>query len=387
MKDALTILFPTGSFYPAQNGGPDNTVYWITKALKRRGHHPIVTTTTSGLPAGTPVNTWLDKDCGEVIYTRNAIHYLPLRLLFTALRSVRRADVLHFTMISYPIGILLAVANSWWFGKPMLWSSRGDLDPPILRRSRRKKLAVIWLIRHLVARRKLWFHSTCDAETAYLKDHFGRDARVIQIPNYMELPDYLDAPKEQYLLYVGRIDPKKAIENLIDAVAGSDAFRASAFTLKIVGDYDNAYGRSLHDQVREADLMDKVLFLGHRAGNEKERLLASAWCLFMPSHSENFGIVVLEAMAQGTPAVASLGTPWECLKTQGAGFWVSNSPATLRATVEKVIALPEASVSAMGRRALSLARERFDVHANAAEWTDTYRRMLADDRNLSTQYQ
>ncbi len=373
----LTILFPTGSFYPAQTGGPDNTVYWITKALTRRGHRAIISTTDVGQGLPMPRGRWLDTDYGKVVYTRNPIHYLPLRVITRALSQLRQADVLHLSMITYPSSFIMAILNSWFVGKPMLWSSRGDLDPPMLQRSAKKKSTVIGMINSLVNKQLLWFHSTCDAETEYIRDNFGQDAKVIQIPNYMELPERIETSKEKFFLYIGRIDPKKAIENLIEAMSRSRAFLDGEFTLKIVGDYYNEYGQGLVRQVEALGLTNKIRFLGHRDGREKEELLASAWFTFMPSHTENFGIVVMEGLAQGTPAVASTGTPWKILEERNAGFWVDNDPESLTRIIDHIHTIPPDQMKALNQNAIRLAREEFSIHANVEEWEAAYQKILA----------
>lgn len=373
----LKILFPTGSFYPAQTGGPDNTVYWITKALTRRGHHPIISTTDRGQSLSMPRGQWLDTEYGEVIYTRNPIHYLPVGVIRRALSRIEETDVLHLSMITYPASFLMAMINSRFYRKPMLWSSRGDLDPPMLLRSPQKKKTVINAINRSVDRDLLWFHSTCDAETQYIRDNFGASSKVIQIPNYMELPERIDVPKEKYFLYIGRIDPKKAIENLIEALAKSSAFSASEFVLKIVGDYYNDYGRKLVSLVETRGLTNKIKFLGHRSGREKEELLAAAHFTFMPSHTENFGIVVMEGLAQGTPAVASTGTPWKILEEQDAGYWVDNDPESLVEVVDRVLSLSPEEHRQMSANAYRLAREEFSIHANVSEWEAAYQKILS----------
>jgi glycosyltransferase involved in cell wall biosynthesis len=367
------IVFPTGSFYPAQTGGPDNTVYWITKALYKKKHKPVIITTDKGQPQTTPLREWLNTDYGRVIYTRNIYHYyVPVKVIKMAFSHLKNVDILHLTMISYPASWILAILNSISFNKPVIWSSRGELDPPMLLRSPRKKRLVLWLIRKLVRKNKLFFHSTCDAETKYIKNVFGVQSRVIQIPNYMELPERVHAKKEHYLLFVGRIDKKKGIENLIMALSLSNCFRESSFKLKIVGDHNSDYGRSLVMKSVTAGLDDKIEFLGHRSGKEKQRLLAAAWFLIMPSHTENFGIVVTEALAQGTPAIASTGTPWSILQESGAGYWIDNDPATLTATIDEVLILAPEVYEQMSRNSLQLATNNFDIHAKVGEWEAAY---------------
>ncbi len=87
MKKQLTILFPAGSFYPAQTGGPDNTVYWITKALTRRGHRTLIASTDRGQGLPMPRDRWLETDYGKVVYTRELLHYLPLKVLYQTIQE------------------------------------------------------------------------------------------------------------------------------------------------------------------------------------------------------------------------------------------------------------------------------------------------------------
>ena len=376
MKKPIKILFPIASFYPAQNGGPDNTVYWITKALTRRGHEPIIAADDLGLPEGMPRNQWLDKEWGQIKYSHDLHPFFPVNIIRHAYGRLKEADVIHMNMITSPSGAVIAILNSWFHGKPMVWSSRGDLDPPMLLRSPRKKALMLWLINNVVNKDLLWFHSTCDAESDYVRNNFGQDSKIIQIPNYMELPELIEVPNEPYLLYLGRIDKKKGLENLIDGVASSDLFRSSRFTLKIAGDHNTPYGQGLVKQVADAGLKDKVEFTGHVAGGDKEMLLAKAYFSLMPSHTENFGVVVLEAMAQGTPAVASHGTPWKILQDHDAGFWVDNSPATLKKTVEEIITLTPQRMQELEKNALALAETNFDMHKNIDEWINAYQMVI-----------
>ncbi|MEO0731830.1 MAG: glycosyltransferase family 4 protein [Bacteroidota bacterium] len=369
----MKILFPAGSFYPAQNGGPDNTVYWITKALTRQGHEAIISTTDWGLADDIPRNTWLKTNYGEIAYSNYTFQYLAWKTILRSLRRIKEVELIHLAMVFYPASWIIALLNSWFYRKPMLWSSHGDLDPPMLKRSRWIKGPVRWLINNFVDKELLWFHSTCEAETQYIKDNFGQDARIIQIINYMELPEPMNVPKEKYFLYIGRIDPKKAIENLISALDRSSLFRKGEFTLRIVGDYNNPYGQRLVEQVKAAGLEDKVHFLGHREGREKEELLAAAWFAFMPSHTENHGIVVMEAMAQGTPAVASTGTPWKILDDCNAGYWVDNDPTTLAEVIDRIHLLSSEQLREMNGNAREVVEKHYSIYSKIGEWEEAYR--------------
>lgn len=372
----LRVVFPVGSFYPAQTGGPDNTVYWLTKALRGAGLDPVISSTDRGLSPEVPRDEWLDTAYGRVIYRRNPIHYLPTRTVASAVSQLGGADALHLTMVTYPAAWLTALVNGRRGRLPIMWSVRGDLDPPMLERSARKKAAVLTVVRAIERRQRVTFHTTCAAETDYVRRAIGPGVRTLEIPNYMELPERVHVARERKFVFLGRIDPKKGIENLLEAVSRTGGFRQNGFRLAIAGDADHAYGRGLRALTGRLGLGDVVEFVGQVEGERKERFLASAHCLVMPSHTENFGIVVSEALAQGTPAIASTGTPWSILPAEGCGWWRPNDPDAVSACLTEAMALTPERFAGMSARAATVAREHFDIHARVSEWTDAYKRLV-----------
>ena len=87
---------------------------------------------------------------------------------------------------------------------------------------------------------------------------------------------------------------------------------------------------------------------------------------------EPFGNVVVESLAQATPAIASKGTPWKILEVEEAGFWTENEPAALASAIEKALKLPPDEYQIFRKNALSLARRSFDIAANVEVWIKTY---------------
>jgi glycogen synthase len=135
---------------------------------------------------------------------------------------------------------------------------------------------------------------------------------VIVPPGYTPLPDP-DAPGAfartyhipgPYVLFVGRLASNKGLPTLVDAFA--PLARAHADATLVVAGADGGMRPALEAQVARAGLADRVRFLGHV---DDERLLADAYrgarALVLPSEYEAFGLVLLEALAQGTPVIAS----------------------------------------------------------------------------------
>lgn len=368
----MKIFFPNGSFYPAQIGGPDNIMYWHAKALTRRGHQVWVTTTDDGIGPDVVKDRWLSTDFGRVIYVTTAIHYAPLRLVLASLMPLWRCDVIHLSMIFYPTSWLLAPL-ALLLGKKIVWTPHGELDPDALVFSPGRKKVVLSLVRWLGKR--VTFHSTCDAETGYIRDHFGADVRIVQFPYFMELTPKLTRSPGNYWLYVGRIHPKKAIERLIQALP----LVRNRKRLKIVGDHHNEYGRQLMEVATKAGCRDQIDFLGHKQGAEKYQLMADSYCMVMPSHTENFGIVVTEALTQETPVIASLGTPWKILSDRQAGFWSSNEVAALAQTLNQMADM-DADTYAVYRANAGRLVDEYDINRNIHKWEKVYQQLIRGQR-------
>ncbi len=217
------------------------------------------------------------------------------------------------------------------------------------------------------------FHSTCDEETSYIRDAFGPDARVVQIPNYIDLPAAVERSPGKYILYLGRLNPKKGIDNLLRALSMTEEFLKSGYVLKIAGTGLPPYERELRRLVSSLKLDKHVEFVGQIEGSEKQTLLAHAFWTFMPSHTENFGLVVLESLAQHTPVAASTGSPWQVLEQERLGFWSGNSPQELSAVLKRVFSMESSDYEAMRGRCRAFVEAHFDISRNISRWTDTYR--------------
>ena len=105
-------------------------------------------------------------------------------------------------------------------------------------------------------------------------------------------------------LFLGRLHPVKNLEMLIDAWTDV-AHAVPDARLEVAGEGTPAYSRALKARVRARGLERSVEFRGFLSGAEKKEALASASLLVLPSHHENFGMVVIEAVAAGLPVVVS----------------------------------------------------------------------------------
>ena len=110
-------------------------------------------------------------------------------------------------------------------------------------------------------------------------------------------------PQTPRFLYVGRLAPSKRVGDILEAFA-KFCRSVGRGELRLLGDGSATYVEKLHAQVRRLDLGDQVQFLGHVSMAEKHREMAGAHMLLLASAREGWGLVVTEANAFGTPAVA-----------------------------------------------------------------------------------
>jgi len=150
------------------------------------------------------------------------------------------------------------------------------------------------------------------------------------------------APKSKMILFVGRIEPLKGIDTLIRAIAmiqERGELACCPHTLAIIGgepdaspEEMNAEMARLQDMVEDLKIENLVIFLGKQDQKVLPYYYSSAEVVVMPSHYESFGMVALEAMACGTPVVASqVGGLAFLVRDQETGFVVPGNDVNIMA--------------------------------------------------------
>jgi glycosyltransferase involved in cell wall biosynthesis len=170
---------------------------------------------------------------------------------------------------------------------------------------------------------------------------------------------------------LGRIHPIKGLDRLIEAAAilrdrGLDVELAFAGPT-----IDAAHRADLERLAARLDLTDRLRFQGELHGEAKLDFLAGCRVLALSSHSENFGNVVVEALASLTPVVAVHGTPWGELEAAGAGRWVPGTPAALAEAIAPY--LHDAGLAARaGERGRALVEARYAWRGVALTMCEVY---------------
>ena len=269
--------------------------------------------------------------------------------------------------------------------RPYVVSPHGMLEPWAFRHRRWKKLPYFWLAerRFLKGARSLFVTSSMEARNL---ERVIRHPRVEMLPlgcRDPHGPDYTAArqalkwlPEERVILFLSRIDVKKGLNLLLEAMAGLG--RAwPGWRLVVVGDGDPRYVTSLKSIAAEAAArLPKTEWIGPVWGAARWPYLQGADLFCLPTHSENFGIAVLEALHAGTPVLTTDQTPW-CDCSGIEGFFIARPKVqSLQQTVTSACARVESSWTLGDRRNLAAwADERFAWERLAPEYVKAYGRV------------
>lgn len=281
---------------------------------------------------------------------------------------------------------ILHVHNLWSFplieaaravaGTPcrLICSPHGALDP----RSRRKSAWRKWAWWHLFQRPALdrvnLFRATSDAEAAHIQA-LGFRAPVVVVPNGVNVPATVrrSLTESRSVGFLGRIHPVKAVDRLVDAWR-IVAPQRTEWRVRICGPDAGALA-SL--RARAASL-PRITFEPAVTAAAKAAWYASCDLVVLPSHGENFGMVVAEALAHGVPVVCSMGAPWSGLESERCGWWVDNEVDSLQAALLEATGLDRDTLAHMGERGRSWMRRDFSWEQAAARMLAAYHGLIAD---------
>lgn len=381
----------------AVRGGPSQAVLELAAALQPLGVEvEIATTNDSGADSlAVPLGELMRFEGAPVrFFPRTRFPLRPLRdfafspaLSHWLSRSLANYDLLHVhALFSHPTGAAMRLARRR--GVPYLVRPSGLLCRWSLRQSSARKKLFLALFDRANLEGSAGIEFTAEQEREETGD-LGLRAPSFVLPYGVHLPPRLpDAAARlrarheitapgPVLLFLSRLHHKKGAHHLIAALAG---MKELPFTLLVAGSGDSAYEEQLRRQVGEAGLDPRVRFVGFARGEHKDLLLQGSDLFILPSHSESFGIAVMEALAAGTPVVTTPDVPVATVITQFELGWISSvAVEELRGRLREVLARlgDTAANEARSQRTRRLVEGNFTWERVAANMKQVYADVLA----------
>jgi len=260
----------------------------------------------------------------------------------------------------------------------------GSLETYAIHRSALKKRVALRWFEAANLRDASCLHATTELELRTFRD-FGLRAPVAVMPNGVA-PEWLSArgnaarfrerqrlgDDSRVMLFLSRIHPIKGLPLLLEGFAANRQ-QLQNWSLVIAGPDADGHRAEVERLASRLGLSSAVHFVGPLFDEEKRDAFAAAQLFVLPTHSENFGLVLAEALASGVPVVTTHGAPWPDLEVEGCGWWVPCDGAALGAALTKAAALPAGELRSMGARGQALIAARYTWPSVTERTTRLYR--------------
>jgi glycosyltransferase involved in cell wall biosynthesis len=296
-----------------------------------------------------------------------------------------KADVIHnhglWLMPNVDAGRAARLAR-----KPFIVAPRGMLAPAALAFSRLKKRVVWALVQGEVVRNAACIHATSEQEHDEIRD-FGLKNPIVIIPNGIDLPElgsHSTAATDfgRIVLALGRIHPKKGLDRLVRAWARVESAHPQ-WRLRIIGPDELGHASELGALAGELKTQ-RVSIEGSIVGDAKTAAYREADLFVLPTLNENFAITVAEALAAGTPVIATKGAPWQGLAREGCGWWIDHGVEPLAAALANAMVMTREALQAMGVKGRAWMARDFSWDRVAYDMLNTYRWLSSGGEAPST---
>lgn len=270
---------------------------------------------------------------------------------------------------------------------PIIISPQGMLEPWALKNHFLKK-KIAW---HLYQKNDLHsanvLHATAETEAENLRK-LGFKQPIAIIPNCINFKklrcenenvnndlETKNNKKTRTLLFLSRIHPKKGLTQLIEAW---DQVRPVGWKVLIAGPDEDGHRGKLELLIKKKKLTQYFDFVGPVDGKKKSKLYRSADIFILPTFSENFGIVIAEALSFGLPVITTKAAPWEIIEKLKCGWWVDPGTESISKILKKALIYSPEKLTKMGIIGKIYAENTFDSMMVAEQMLEVYRWMLSD---------
>lgn len=312
------------------------------------------------------------------------IHYIAswkqygiMKYEFYKILNEIKPDIVHINCCWIP-GCAFAQKWAQNLGYKVVLTPHGMLEPWILKRHYwTKKIPALLLYQKAAVKRANILHATAESEKKNLLK-LDYNERITVIANGIDVENIkmkTSWKRNKEILFLSRVHVKKGINFLIEAIAQLKE-EMKDYTVRIAGEGDMVYINQMNDFAVLQGVNDIISFEGGVYGNRKWELFRQADLFILPTYSENFGIVVAEALASGTPVITTQGTPWQDLESYQCGWWTKVGTEATTKALKEFLLCTETQLKKMGENGRQLVEKKYSAKKMALDMAELYQKTL-----------
>ena len=356
-----------------ETGGPARSTTHLINELNEVNPNLHVTLNTF-VTKNPIINQFENKNSINFFTNNNYFHSTELR------NDVIKSNysLLHGQGIwEFPVHQMSTMARE--FRIPYVISPRGMLEPWSLNQKKIKKRIAMLLFQRKDLQMADCIHATANSEAKNLRE-LGFTNPIALIPNGINLLDYPDYNKlpntKRKLLFLSRIHEKKGIELLINSWNELDTKYTKDWEIEIIGSGNDEYIQNLKKLINKYKLNSSIVISKPIYGIQKLKKYQSSDLFVLPSYSENFGIVIAEALACKLPVITTKGVPWSELNLLGCGEWIDIGLEPLKESLKKMLLKSNEEFLKMGTIGRNLIIEKYSMNSTAGKMNKLYQWIL-----------
>jgi len=375
-------------------GGPSLAVLDLVKAIRKSNIDvEIATTNDDGVNLlDIPLNQHLFyQGIPLYFFEKNFLSFDPLKEFTISIPftkwlwvNICHYDLIHVhALFSYTCTVTMVIAN--YHHTPYILTPHGLLCHWSLQQARLKKRLYLNLIEYYNLNQAKAIHFTDQQEQEEVKS-LKLSPKTVEIPLGIEpvttikdasnkLRHWLEIPQNTpIILFLSRLHPKKGLDYLIEALGKlrSDL----SFHLIIAGDGDDTYKQILNQYLEKSNLAERTHLVGFVEGEKKALLLQGSDLFALTSHSENFGIVVLEALSAGLPILLTPGVALaQTIKKYQLGYVADLDSNRIAEVIQQFLKNPQQGKE-MGKRGKAFVQQNYSWDQIALKMISTYQEII-----------
>lgn len=352
------------------SGGTTAYIQLLSKELGRHSDLHIVSHASDN-----PVEL---ENC-QIHFIASWKHIVEMKRQWHYLLYEFKPDIVHINCCWMP-GCALTQQWAQQAGYKVVLTPHGMLEPWIMKRHYwTRKVPALLLYQKRAVMKANYLHATAISEKENLL-RLGYNNRIEVIANGIDVDNITmksSWKRNKTILFLSRVHVKKGINFLIEAVAAlKDTL--NGYRIVVAGEGESEYIRELQLMAEKLGVADICQFAGGVYGDQKWQMLREADLFVLPTHSENFGIVVAEALACGTPVITTQGTPWQELESWHCGWWAKVGTTPTVQALAAFLQKSDSELETMGRNGRRLVEEKYSSRKMAEEMLKLYVRLKSE---------